>query len=210
VTALAVGLDLEELLAKLAATRPLFHSEADFQLALAWQAHLLNPVLEVRLEYRPVGLSGREYLDVLLRSPTGASALELKYPTRALTAEERGERFELRNQGAQDITRYDVIKDVARVERIVSGGGADDGAAVVLTNDAGYWRESFRETIDRELRLHEGRLLSGDVGWTPHAGAGITRGRETRHALSGSYALRWRGFSRVSTHEFRYLAVHVT
>ncbi len=208
-TALAVGLELEELLTKLAVARPLFHSEAEFQLALAWQAHLASADIQVRLEYRPLGLSGREYLDVLLRSRTGATAIELKYPTRALTVEERGERFELRDQAAHDITRYDVVKDVARIERIVAGGGAEDGVALVLTNDPGYWRESLRETIDRELRLHEGRMLSGDLGWSQRAGAGTTRGREARQRLSGSYTLEWKPFSRVAGHEFRYLAVHV-
>jgi hypothetical protein len=32
--------------------RPVFHSEADFQHALAWTAHQSNPSLRVRLETR--------------------------------------------------------------------------------------------------------------------------------------------------------------
>ena len=208
-TTLAAGVELEELVGRLTASRPIFHSEADLQLALAWQVHLLLPDVQVRLEYRPVGFTGREYLDVLVRGAHGATALELKYPTRALTLQLGDEAFQLRNHAAHDITRYDVVKDVARLERVVQAGGADDGVALVLTNDPGYWRESLRETVDKDLRLHEGRVLRGELGWSAGVGAGTSRGRELRHVLLGSYDLRWRPFSKVGGQEFRWLAIDV-
>jgi hypothetical protein len=37
----------------LAADRPVFHSEADLQLALAWQLQEADPTARIRLETRP-------------------------------------------------------------------------------------------------------------------------------------------------------------
>jgi len=44
---------LQQVLTVLAERRPVVHSEADFQHALAWEAHRLDPDLRVRLETHP-------------------------------------------------------------------------------------------------------------------------------------------------------------
>ena len=46
-------IDMTSLMDQLARHRPIFHSEADFQHALAWQLQLENPAGRVRLETRP-------------------------------------------------------------------------------------------------------------------------------------------------------------
>lgn len=120
-----------------------------------------------------------------------------------------GERYELRNHAAQDVTRYDVVKDLARIERIVAAAGAHDGMVLIVTNDAGYRRESLRQTVDQAFRLHEGRLLAGELWWSPATGAGTVRGRESTHHLAGAYPLSWRDFSTVVGQPFRRLAVYV-
>jgi len=71
-----------------------FHSEADFQQAFAWEVRTQDPTVRVRLETRPApGLR----LDLLLISKDGQrrTAVELKYLTRLWTGEFAGERFEL-------------------------------------------------------------------------------------------------------------------
>src|SRR5436309_960178 len=100
-------------MAALACSRPIFHSEADFQHSFAWQIHLADPDARVRLEPRvlrdpPIAL------DLAITSRARRIAVELKYLVRAFSAEQDGEKFALRPQGAQDIRRYDFIKDVAR------------------------------------------------------------------------------------------------
>jgi hypothetical protein len=45
--------EIEETMAALALVRPLFHSEADFQHAFAWQLHRAHADARVRLETRP-------------------------------------------------------------------------------------------------------------------------------------------------------------
>jgi hypothetical protein len=54
-------------------------------------------------------------LDLLLRGPT-TLAVELKYLVAGVAVTIDGEPFNLPNQGAHDISRYDCCKDVARVE----------------------------------------------------------------------------------------------
>jgi hypothetical protein len=53
-------------------------------------------------------------LDLLIRLGEQHTALELKYLVAALHATASGELFDLPNQSANDIGRYDVIKDITR------------------------------------------------------------------------------------------------
>ena len=90
------------------------------------------------------------------------------------------ETFALCNQAAQDVRRYDFLKDVQRLERVVSLPDlAIVGFAVCLTNDSAYWKVPMRQdTVDAAFRLHEGRTTEGELRWSGPAGAGTTRGRE--------------------------------
>lgn len=205
-------LDLAAVMTALAHKRPIFGSEADFQLALAWEIQLAYPSALVRLEYRPVYLDRRGYLDVWVTDVGWSAAIELKYFTRALDMIVAGERFELLNQGAQDISRYDFVRDVARVESAAQVRPGVAGYALALTNDSSDWRPPTtpRETIDAAFRLHEGVLLAGTLGWGSVAGRGTTRGREKPHELVGAYPLQWHDYSVVTSGPagtFRYLLV---
>ena len=97
-------LDLHATMAVLARTRPIFNSEADFQLALAWELKQAHPTAHIRLEYRPAYLDRRGYLDLWAADRGWTAAIELKYFTRALDVVVGGERFELLNQGAQPLS----------------------------------------------------------------------------------------------------------
>ena len=112
-----MGLDVTGLMDQLARVRPIFHSEADFQHALAWQIQVENPTARVRLETRPE--RGRR-LDLLVAIDGERVAVELKYLVARFEGSVAEERFELPNQGAHDISRHDVVKDVVRVERFVA------------------------------------------------------------------------------------------
>ena len=73
------AIDIHALLGGLARKRPAFHSEADFQFALAWEIREARK-LDSRLEFRPLA-DERMYLDIWL--PQRGVAVELKYMTRA-------------------------------------------------------------------------------------------------------------------------------
>jgi hypothetical protein len=202
--------DLARTLLALAVRRPVFHSEADFQHAFAWQVQLEHPEARIRLETRPrPGVR----LDVLVVLNGRRIALELKYLLRRLTVTVDDELFDLPSQGAQDVRRYDFIKDISRLEVLRADDAADDCFAVALTNDPSYWNATQREDVtDAAFRIPEGRQLAGVVEWAAHTGAGTMRGRESSIPLRGAYALEWRDYSRLSAtgnRVFRYLAVQV-
>lgn len=209
----AVIVDIPSALSRLASQRPVFHSEADFQLALAWELQAQYPELHPRLEYRPFpGESAA--LDIRLASPDGTLAIELKYLTKALDLTVTGERFVLKNQGAYDISAYDCCKDLERLERFVSAGVADAGCLVVLTNDSLYWRPPARPGAGYDaFRIFHGRTVSGALEWGDRAGPGTRRGRENVLELSGRYNLEWQDYSRLETTKngrFRALVADVS
>jgi hypothetical protein len=209
---LAGRVPLNDVLAGLAAVRPVFHSEADFQQAFAWQTRLHDPSLRVRLETRP---SPGVRLDLLLSSDDGTAetAVELKYIVRLWQGEHAGERFELKNQGAQDIRAYDVVKDIVRVERFVADRPGSNGAVLCLANDSSYWRPPGlgRETNAHAFRIHEGTVLEGLRRWGPLTGAGSSKGREEPLVLRGRHEMRWLPYSSLPGPggEFRSLVVPI-
>lgn len=202
--------NIESWIEDLRRSRPVFHSEADFQHALAWTAHLSDPSLRIRLETRLV-LNTR--LDLLISRPAHGEhlALELKYLTAAWTGEVGGERFALLNQGAQDIRAYDVVKDIERVERLVGREPRWSGAVLVLTNDAGYWTRPGhgRATNAEAFRIYEHQRITGRRAWGPNTGVGTTKKREAAIEVARDYTCRWAEYSRVpgDRGRFRLLAL---
>lgn len=181
-------------LSALSERRPVFHSEADFQFAFAWQAKSMNPDLEVRLETHP---EAGARLDLELIEPSGQGiAIELKYMTRRWAGSVCGEPFALKNHGASDLRGYDVVKDVARVERFVRARPGWNGLVIALTNEPGYWRSPGhgRVTNADAFRLYDGTVLAGERKWGPNTG-GTARGREAPLTLQGAHTLAWIDYS---------------
>ena len=207
-------LDIVGLMEKLAVRRKLFHSEADFQHALAWQIHMANPSRQVRLEFNVFPDDERAMvLDIWL--PAEEIAIELKYPRQQLDTVWNGERYVLKS-GAPDIERYDYLNDIQRLERVVKEYGAKVGYAILLTNNRGFWespRSGWKATGDAAFRIHEGRQLPGEMAWSEHASLGTTSGRKEPIRLSGSYEMQYRDYStlRRATRngKFRYVCVTV-
>jgi len=107
---------IDEMMAALARVRPLFHSEANFQHAFAWQLHSAYPNARIRLETRP---QPGVRLDVMALMEGRRAAVELKYLLRALTTNIEDEVFELPFLGAQDV-RHGRLADTS-----VTGSEAD-------------------------------------------------------------------------------------
>ena len=197
----------------LSESRQIFHSEADFQHSLAWRIHETMPDCRIRLESPFFDEGGRKYLDIWI--PDRGIAIELKYHTRKLELPWDGESFALRDQAAQDILRYDFLKDIQRLERLISGRDAcKSGFAVLLTNNPLLWdaARSLPGNIDSAFHLYEGRMIQGELAWSGRAGAGTTKNRESPILLKGSYDLHWQDYSIVPSNrygEFRYLDVEV-
>jgi hypothetical protein len=192
----------------LAPKRPIYHSEADFQHALAWEVQFAHPGAAIRLEKRVAAEPSVE-LDLLVMLDERRLGIELKYPRRGMSVEVEGEVFNLAT-GADDHARYEAIKDIARLERLVAERIVDSGVLVLLTNVANVWGPptSQRRVLYDELRIHEGRNLAGTIQWGDWGAEG---GRPPGGpiTLSGTYPLRWSDYSKLDSAEFRYLVVGV-
>jgi len=204
---------VESIINELKKSRPIFHSEADFQHALAWEIHCHFPAAIVRLEIHPGRIGPREYLDIWIQHEDITYAIELKYKTRKLDAVYNGEEFRLLNHGAQDIGRYDFIKDIARLERFVAGRPKTIGYAIMLTNDNLYWQTARNfSTMDASFRIHDTRTISGELRWSEATGKGTTRGRENPLVLNGSHQIRWFDYSDLTEkgpNKFRYVLLRI-
>jgi hypothetical protein len=139
--------------------------------------------------------------------------VELKYKTRALTVTITGEEFRLADQSAQDIGRYDFIKDIQRLERLLLSRPGTAGYAILLTNDSAYWtHRRDANPVDAAFRLDPGRKLAGTLTWDPRASAGTTRSREKPLTLNGAYTVAWHDYSQISSARygvFKYLTIPV-
>jgi len=207
-----MAFDLVRILEALATQRPVFHSEADFQHALAWIIHEKHPAAKVRLEYRPRKLKEKAYIDIWAELHGATYAVELKYKTRSLQETVSEETFSLLNQSAQDQARYDFCRDIGRIETLAAAYPELIGFAVFLTNDRGYWRVSGRDgNVDSAFRVHEDAKLSGKLEWALHASKGTKSGRVNAICLAGEYSLNWMIYSTCGNgrnNEFRVAVVN--
>lgn len=162
--------------------------------------------MELRLE-RPFPGRASGAIDLVLSRGDQLHGIELKYLTRACHTSFAGEEFKLKQHGAQDIRRYDVCKDVQRMEDFCTGRSSS-ASVIVLTNDPYYWRTRERlGTCDEAFDIGEARRLSGLLDWAAHTGAGTKKNREAAITLTGSYPLKWREYSELDClgGHFKYL-----
>jgi hypothetical protein len=206
-------IDIIDVIQSLADQRPLYHSEADFQHAFAWEIHRQLTNDAVRLELPFVTPAKVLHLDFWATSEGKSIAVELKYKTRTLSIQLNDEQFNLANHSAQDCGRYDFIKDIQRLEQIRLHHKNNVGYAILLTNDSSYWiRSRDSHTVDAAFRLEQGRILNGVFKWDESASPGTKRGREEPIELKSHYELQWNDYSQISSTSygvFRYLAIKV-
>ena len=209
-------LNLEKALELLAQHRPVFHSEADFQHALAWELQRMDSLARVRLEKQVASPGDRVHLDLLILGEGYEVAVEVKYKTRGAEILHGDETFSLRYQGAQDQGRYDFLKDIERLEKYVGSHPGAIGYAILLTNDDSYSLEPKKtDTVDSAFRVHEGRVLEGVLSWSDRASEGTKSNRTAVITLQGKYKIAWRDYSIVGTNQtkykqFRYVALQVS
>ena len=202
-------IDLPFLLQCLASRRPVFHSEADFQHELAWEIRVQFPEIGVRLE-RPLD----EFFgatDLVLFEGRAAFGVELKFCSRATRLDCLEEVFRLKQHGAHPLRRYDICKDVQRMESF-NARHQHGSAVIVLTNDSAYWKGNGRANVcDDAFRISESRTLQGHLDWGANASAGTRRKRESPIDLVGSYNLKWKPYSEVDGKrgQFQYLLISI-
>lgn len=151
--------------------KELLFNERDFQMHLATFLRQTGNYDDVDVEYYVPLSELKGYIwnnelriDVLVRKGPEFLPIELKYKTR--TVRKRLPRFGeqvssdievMKNQGAQDLGKYDFWKDVRRIEIVRDRFKAiKNGMAVFVTNDPAYL-QSGRETSNHiMLSMTEG------------------------------------------------------
>ena len=194
--------------------RPIFHSEADFQFALAWKIQKLNPDVEVRLEYTTHFTIHNKpaHIDIVVFENGKAIPIELKYKTLSTEIPYKDESFALKNHGAQDLGRYDYLLDIERIEACrASWDACEGGYAIMLSNDPSYWKPnmSSRKTVCDQFRIHHGVEKTGILHWE-NAGIGTTKGREDPIALVGRYPIFWSEYSCFGTARSQTFMITIT
>ena len=142
---------IPDCLSSLSTRRKIFHSEADFQFEYAWE--LRTQGIAIRLE---VPLKGVGEVDLFVPSQKEVKTdhiIEFKYKTTKLLCQQGSEAFALKQHGAQPLGRYDVLKDVERIQR-----SGKPGFVIFLTNDPLYWTAGNRGN-GAAFSLQQGHLI---------------------------------------------------
>ncbi|MEN6338868.1 MAG: hypothetical protein ABFD03_01945 [Clostridiaceae bacterium] len=190
--------NLEKCITTLRNKREIFHSEADFQFALAWEIQLAYPEAVVHLEYCPKAMPNM-HIDIVVFLGSKSYPIELKYKTARLDLDIGSEAYALKAHYGQDLGKYDCLLDIQRIEsmRDLMQGFAK-GYAVWLTNDLLYLKTpSKSNAFYREFSVHEGSEKSGLMSWDEKTGEGTIKGRAEPIVLCGNYAINWKPYSTV-------------
>lgn len=204
-------LDIHKLMNTLAAERPIFHSRKDFHSSIVETLTRIHPGCGVVPEFNHLE-DDQSQLNVWV--PALAAEIRLRYATGYIRTHRQHESFALRHQGAQDRGRYSFLRDVERIERVVSEiPNVRSGVAVLLTNDHLYWQPPTKlDPVDIDFRVHDGTILSGTLNWTEEASEGTKESMDQPIVLQGAYEMEWRNYSDLrldKNSQFRYLAIEV-
>ncbi|WP_274956969.1 hypothetical protein [Millionella massiliensis] len=199
----------------------LLFNERDLQMQLAiWLRRSAQGYEDVDLEYYVPRAELAEYvweselrLDIVVRRGGEFLPVELKYKTRSITR--RMERFGetlrtaavvVKNQGAQDLGRYDFWKDVRRMELIRKRFAAvRNGLALFLTNDPTYLRAAKESSNHKALSMAEG-IHDRKKEWQDKESA-CARGHPD-FEVEFPYAIEWQT-TRIDNESFHYCILQI-
>lgn len=148
--------ELQEWVSNLAIDRPIFYSEADFQLELGFELKRIGH--KVRLE-RPINAEDDKTfeLDIVVDNEV---VIELKYKKIECEYWIDNEKFSLKKDGAGKENRYKIFKDVWRVRHLVERKTFKKGFVVLMTNDKQYWNCVSKKLHAHRFDLSHGRELT--------------------------------------------------
>lgn len=199
--------ELENSLNKLLKSGNTYSCEAQFQFDLAWELrYLLNEKerndVHIFLEYpsaKKDSKGKRLYYDIVIEKNNSACVIELKYKTKKLNVEFNGHTVELTNQAAQDLGRYDYLKDVSRIENFnsLNDETLKCGYTIFLTNDNAYWDKGGENCIYKDFALNDGRVIPANKKLQWAEGTKKTTVGENRLdaiTLKGTYQVKWQPY----------------
>lgn len=215
----------------------LFSNESDLQLRLSCYLKHLGHYDRVEVEYyvpyQELKLLNSSlnhtnfpwdsdlYIDIVVEKDGQFVPVELKYPTKdiwgaftrfgvAVTAKVPM----LKNQGAQDIVRYNYWKDVRRIEALRQAYAETivGGLAVMVTNDSSYRTSPTSNSFGySRFSIKDGRVVTQpqdrNMAWQNNVKVAATH---PNFEIDNSYEIRWRQILRIpKTLGFWYLILDV-
>ncbi len=207
------------MITELSRRRPVFASEADFQLELAWLIKEKYTDAEILLEYCP-SFDSSMHIDILVIIDGCWIPIELKYKTKGCTIkhsrkENHEETYNLAKQDAKNINCYLYLNDIMRIEK-VRKEKADlflKGYTVMITNDKGYQKSpSKKDTCYEDFAIADDTKKTGELNWAEKTSA-KTKERYGSIALKDEYLFKWKDYSTIpldkidnpNANEFIYL-----
>lgn len=191
-------LDIPFYMQKLAAWRPVFYSEKDFQLSLAWVIKSECSGAEVYLEYVPSSDLSL-HVDIIVKHSGKLYPIEIKYKTKKCTIVSDGLNYSLKEHSAKDINSYAYLKDIERIEKLVYNDPDkyEQGYAIMLTNALTYKITPKDGTIYKAFSIAENEEKKGTMEWNAKASAGTKKGKEDPINIKGTYRIHWNDYSHI-------------
>ncbi|MHA1574762.1 MAG: hypothetical protein ACTSXL_01275 [Alphaproteobacteria bacterium] len=199
--------DLKNILKKLSESRPVFHSEADFQHSLAIEIKGKYPEAKIRLEV-PFEENGdnRNATDLIVTINEKVIPIELKYKTKKLEKEIEGEKFNLITQGALNINSWAFFNDIKRIEDF---GKKEKGFVIMITNDSSYYKDfkkGEKKCYYEDFKLHNNKSITKrKFNW----GGGRCGDKYLGIEIKGDYPLSWEDYGN-KDNGFKYLLLEIT
>lgn len=203
--------EIENIIQKFGNTGNLFLCERQFQFDLAQEISKTFNNYAVHLEFP----SEKNCCDrllfyyIVIEEKNQYFVIELKYKTKNADIIYKNNKYSLKNQSAQDLGRFDFLKDISRIEqwnqfnpnRTFAGG-----VAMILTNDSSYWEKTGENCNYEAFALKdETTIVAGKKEWSSENLNYVGKARKNGLNLLHDYTVKWVNYHKDENNEFRYL-----
>ncbi len=209
-------LDIEKCVKSLSKKRPIFHSEKDFQFALAWEIQKEYSKANIRLEY-PVDKMDIDIVVFCGENNKTMIPIELKWLRTDFKCCINGEKFQLSLSGAEAEVRYDCLKDIKRIESISeTRDNFVEGYTIWLSNIETHFNGDHKYML---FDISQGKIHTGKIDWdrddkknikntTKDTLKNVEKSRKEPIKLNGEYEFKWIHYSIIAESEIEDKKYH--
>lgn len=198
-TVLNTKFDIYRVLEELSKTNPLFNSELEFQFYLAWKIkELYKDIYTICLEYplKNYQWKNRNIDLVLVCNNGGLIPIELKYKTSKFEYFCNNINYKLKDQNANDLSKYGHLKDVSRIEYFKeTEKNFLVGYVITITNQAKTWQKILSpKQTDFEFSLENGSTACKGVKCWHISKSNHNKNKYLPITLKNDYLINWHVF----------------
>lgn len=198
-TVLNTKFDIYRVLEELSKTNPLFNSESEFQFYLAWKIkELYKDIYTICLEYPLKNYQGKNRnIDLVLVCNNGCLIpIELKYKTSKFEYFFNNINYKLKDQSANDLSKYGHLKDVSRIEYFKeTEKNFLVGYVITITNQAKTWQKILSpKQTDFEFSLENGSTVCKGVKCWHICKSNHNKNNYLPINLKNDYFINWHDF----------------